>query len=175
MGASTLRLWAIVCTYLGRPSVYLEKYQQKRQATSFLYHQYEMVEQEQRNCNMHSHSEKGGMRSSRCDSVVMNLVSIHEDIGSIPGLTGGEGSGIAMSCGSQTWLRPHIAVAVAKNSSCISDSTSSLGTSMRHRCGPKKQKKKKKKRRKERKKGKRRKTHNDIDLKTPALEQGCFS
>ena len=38
-------------------------------------------------------------------------------------------------CGSQTWLRSCVAVAVAQASSCGSDSTPSLGTSVSHRCG----------------------------------------
>ena len=46
--------------------------------------------------------------------------------------------------GSQIWLRSHIAVAVAVawSSSCSSNSTPSLGTSICCRCGPKKQTKK---------------------------------
>ena len=39
-------------------------------------------------------------------------------------------------CRSQTWFRSDVAVAVA--SSCSSDSTASLGTSICHRWGPKK-------------------------------------
>ena len=42
----------------------------------------------------------------------------------------------------QTWLRSHVAMAQA--SSCISYSTPSLGTSICHGCGPKKQTKNKK-------------------------------
>ena len=48
-------------------------------------------------------------------------------------------------CRSQMWLGSCIAVAVAVASSYTSDSTPSLGTSMCHRCGPKKQKRKTKK------------------------------
>ena len=44
-------------------------------------------------------------------------------------------------CGLQTWLGSDVAVAVVSGYS--SDSTPSLGTSMCHRCGPKKKKKKK--------------------------------
>ena len=43
------------------------------------------------------------------------------------------------------WLGSHVSVAMAEAGSCSSNSTSSLGTSMCCRCGPKKQKKKKKK------------------------------
>ena len=46
-------------------------------------------------------------------------------------------------CRSQTWLGSGVAVAVAQASSCSSDLTPSLGNSMCHGCGPKKQKKKK--------------------------------
>ena len=46
-------------------------------------------------------------------------------------------------CGLQTWLGPCIAAAVVQASSCSSNSTPSLGTSMRCTCGPKKQKRKK--------------------------------
>ena len=53
------------------------------------------------------------------------------------------GSGIQHCCElwwrSQKWLRSHVAVA----HSCSSDSTSSLGNSICHRCNPKKKKKKK--------------------------------
>ena len=46
-------------------------------------------------------------------------------------------------CRSQTQLGSRVAVAVAKAASCSSDLTPSLGTSMCHRCGPKKEKKRK--------------------------------
>ena len=42
-------------------------------------------------------------------------------------------------CRSQMQLRTHIAVAVAQASSCCSDWTPSLGTSICHGCGPKEQ------------------------------------
>ena len=41
---------------------------------------------------------------------------------------------------SQTWLRSEVAVVVALAGGYSSDSTSSLGTSIYHRCGPKKKK-----------------------------------
>uniref|UniRef100_A0A8D1M9K0 Lipid-binding serum glycoprotein C-terminal domain-containing protein n=1 Tax=Sus scrofa TaxID=9823 RepID=A0A8D1M9K0_PIG len=43
----------------------------------------------------------------------------------------------------ETWLRSGVAVALVYASSCSSDSTPSLGTSICHKCGPKKTKKKK--------------------------------
>ena len=43
-------------------------------------------------------------------------------------------------CRSQTWLESHIAVSVMEASSCSSDSTLSLETSICWGCGPKKQK-----------------------------------
>ena len=55
-------------------------------------------------------------------------------------------------CRLQTWLGSHVAVALAVASSCSSNSTLSLATSICHRCSPEKQKKKKKKEKKERKK-----------------------
>ena len=42
---------------------------------------------------------------------------------------------------SQAWLQSGIAVAVAKAGRCSSSLTPSLGTSMCHKCGPKKKKK----------------------------------
>ena len=53
-----------------------------------------------------------------------------------------------IQCCHELWYRLQmgsgIAVVVAQASSCSSDSTPSLGTSMCHGCGPKKQKKEKK-------------------------------
>ena len=46
-------------------------------------------------------------------------------------------------CRSQMWLRSGIAMAVGYACSCSADWTPSLGTSICHGCGPKKQKKKK--------------------------------
>ena len=43
-------------------------------------------------------------------------------------------------CRWQTWLESGIAVAVVEAGSCSSDWTPSLGTSICHGCGPKKQK-----------------------------------
>ena len=51
---------------------------------------------------------------------------------------------------SQMWLRSGVAVAVVWASSYSSDETPSLGTSICHRCGPKKKKKKERKRKKKR-------------------------
>ena len=45
-------------------------------------------------------------------------------------------------CRSQTWLRSHVAMAVASVSSCSSEQTPSLGTSVRLKCGPKNKRKK---------------------------------
>ena len=71
-----------------------------------------------------------------------NPTRIPEDAGLIPGLE----SCVAMMLWStlQMWLGSHMAVAVA--GSCSSDLTPSLGTSICHRCCPKKKERKKKKR-----------------------------
>ena len=53
-----------------------------------------------------------------------------------------------LRCRSQTWLRSGVAMAVVWAGSCSSDSTPSLGTSICHGCGPKKEKKRKKKKKK---------------------------
>ena len=85
------------------------------------------------------------MGSSLCDSVVKtNPTRIHEDVGSIPGLLGGFRiqSCRELWCGSQMWLgsRVAMAVAVVLASSCSSDLTPGRGTSIYHRCSPKKRK-----------------------------------
>ena len=77
---------------------------------------------------------------------IKNLTSIHEDGGSVPGLTQWvKGSGVALSSGvdcrygldlALLWLWQYIG-------SCISNLTPSPGTSICHRCEPKKKKKKK--------------------------------
>ena len=43
-------------------------------------------------------TRKQSLRSSHRGSVITNLTSIREDVGSIPGLVG-QGSGVALSCG----------------------------------------------------------------------------
>ena len=71
-----------------------------------------------------------------------NLTSIHEDVDSI--LASISGLRIwhcrELWCRLQTQLGSGVAVAVA--SGCSSNSTSSLGISVCHGCGPKKQKRK---------------------------------
>ena len=68
---------------------------------------------------------------------------IHEDVGLISGLK--SWSGRELWCRLQTWLGSRVAVALVKAGTYSSDSTPSLGTSICHRCGPKKQTKKKRK------------------------------
>ena len=81
------------------------------------------------------------MRSSYCDSVWMNPTSIHEDAGSIPGLSGLRIQCCPeLPCRSQLQLGSGIAVAVAYASSCSTYSAPSLGTSICCGCGPKKDK-----------------------------------
>ena len=62
---------------------------------------------------------------------VKNMAGIHEDVGSIPGFVH------KMECRSQWQLGSGVAVAC----SCSSDLSPSLGPSMCHGCGPKKQNK----------------------------------
>ena len=72
----------------------------------------------------------------------MNPTSIHEDVGSIPGLV----PWIRTLCCHELWCRSqmqlgsHVAVAVAQASSCSSSWRPNLGTSICHGCGPKKKK-----------------------------------
>ena len=87
--------------------------------------------------------------SSHCGSVGLrlNTVSLRMWIQSLASLSGLKNlCSCKLQCRSQVQLRSGIAVAVAVACSCSSDLTSSLGTSICHRCGPKRQKKKKKKR-----------------------------
>ena len=75
---------------------------------------------------------------SHSGTMEMNPTSIHED--EVLSLASLSGSGIwrwgGLCCRSQMWLGAHVAVAQA--SSCSSDWTPSLGTSICHRCRPKK-------------------------------------
>ena len=72
-----------------------------------------------------------------------NPTSIHEDLGSIPGLTS-IWHYCKLRCSLQTRLGSSVAVAVAQADSCSSDLTPSLGTSICQRCGPKKKKEREK-------------------------------
>ena len=81
--------------------------------------------------------------SFRHGSAEMNpLVSLRIRVRSLTLLSGfGIQCGHELSCRSQTWLRSCVAVAVVQASSCNSDSTPSLETSICHGYGPKKKKK----------------------------------
>ena len=69
-------------------------------------------------------------RSSCCGPGEENPISIQEDANSIPCCE--------LWCRSQTLLRSHFAVAVEQASSCSSNRTPSLGTSIYRGCSPKK-------------------------------------
>ena len=76
---------------------------------------------------------------------LMNPTSIHEALGSIPGLSGLRIQRCCeLGCRSQTLVRSHAAVGVVKAGSYSSNSSLSLGTSICCGCGPKETKKKKK-------------------------------
>ena len=85
-------------------------------------------------------------RSPHCGSLVMKLTSVHEDEGSIPGLTQWVKDLALQRAGykSQMQLRCHIAVAVVWARSCSSDLTPGLGTSIYRRFSSEKQNKNKK-------------------------------
>ena len=82
--------------------------------------------------------------SSPPGSVEMNLASMRTQVWSLALL-----SGLSIRhcrelwCRLQTWLRSGITVAVVQAGSYSSDSTPSLGTSICHGCGPKKERKEK--------------------------------
>ena len=80
--------------------------------------------------------------SSCYSSAVMNTTSIHEDTGLIPSLK--QWAKDQLWCRLQTRLGFGIAMTVVYANSYSSDLTPSLGTSICHRCGPRKTKRKKK-------------------------------
>ena len=85
-------------------------------------------------------------QSSSCGSAVMNLTSIHEDVGSIPGPLSGlrirvlPWAGVYVADRTQNL---HCCSCGAGQQLCSSISTPSLGTSICCSCSPKKQKEKK--------------------------------
>ena len=92
-------------------------------------------------CSQKSSTGKISSWSTHCDSAVINLTSIHEGAGLVPGLVQWvKRSSVAMSCGIGCGCRlvSHVAVAVAGSYS--SGQTPNLGTSICCRCNPKKQK-----------------------------------
>ena len=105
-------------------------------------------------------SEKWKSGSSHYGSAVMNLTSIHDDTGSIPGLARWVKNPMCFELGFPV-------VAVAQAGSCSSDYTPSLRASICCRCGPKKQKKKSK--------GKKKKNVNQNHSEIPlhSYQDGC--
>ena len=82
--------------------------------------------------------------SSHCATAEMNLISIGEDRGPIPGLDQWWEipSCCELLCRSQTWLRSSVSVVMAQATSCSSNLTPSLGNSICCGCDPKNIKKK---------------------------------
>ena len=78
-------------------------------------------------------------RSSHCGSAVTNLTVVHRGRGFNPWPHSvGQGHSCELLCRSQMRFRSCLAVTVVQASSCSSDLTSSLGTSIFHWCSPKK-------------------------------------
>ena len=88
--------------------------------------------------------------SSCCGSPGTNPITIHEDAVRSLALLNGLRIRCCreLQCGSQRWLGSGMAMAVA--SSCSSNLTPGLGTSICHRCVLKKKKKRKKERKRKR-------------------------
>ena len=83
-------------------------------------------------------SKRQSSRSSHCGSDVTNLTSIHEDAGSIPGLTQCLKTHCCheLWCSSQTWLGFCVAVSVVNLAAAAPVQPPSLGISVCLRCSP---------------------------------------